>query len=998
MHEAKYSQNMTLEINLSRDTKQSPLKSIAMIRFQLEQLGARNAHHEFEHLCRHLSRETICSNILPATGPVSSGGDQGRDYETFTTFINLPRSDGIYFGGRSDSKQLIFACSLTNKAKLKSKIESDVKTICHGCNPDIVYFFSNQDISVALRHTLQIWSEEAHNIKLEIIDAQALSEQLSAPNTFWIAEEFLDIPSELMARPIVSENNDYEKARQKWIVDGQDPVNYADFVDIKNNLRKATFDDALKSDLSAWQRTIEIFIHSEFKEDLQRRATYEICVSELRGKHNLTPRLDLVENYFKNWGTLQDNNAIRDATVLLSYSSTAAIIGEFDIEKDKLHSWTISTIKHINAKLASTNNDNVKVELLMIRAHSACLQFKNGTEPSYNIDEIFRWWLKLIKSVKKSPLFPIEPFADLLTDMAPYFGEHPEYFSLTSQLDDLLIERTKGYIVADKCRDRAIKFMDAGKLILAINELHRTKIAWFNGDMIKGSLLSSFILSKIYLDMGLNYAAKYHVMSAMLIIDSIENDTTSKLIEPALFQLGRCLYSSGDWIGYSEFFPLMLIAHYEQTQDPDNWQNHPNIQEAVFHFWVMHALAKASNNAELIELVETPLKALSIPESLLEDILHPPISTEKYETMTTEEIMEHCSEELNGPPFADCESTRRYHWRALGITWLIKTTNSFAYICYVEEFIAVLQIATVSFAKIDLGLLPTTVELDVSVTNSLRFSCDNSPNNERLAFKVVLPRIQNTNTHQMQEMQTTILSTVTGLLIWCSSLPEQEINAKLEAAFEADLYGKAFLLHPYSELFKKFLSHDNFKVLRKRTQYPFDIDKFYPKQHDELTWINIPGWGYTKTKAVEFLKNRYEATIIPIRKTLNKLKTSERFKVWVTERRSSGLLDWQILLIISNIVINHRSGDIKQTDDLSQYQERMINLWKSEETDDDSANFPEDKLYSDYQNTIKTLTLSNAKTWGLVTRTETPDFAAWLHLLNVRYFQSTDDIPHKNIP
>ncbi|EDE7185586.1 hypothetical protein BXO55_02565 [Salmonella enterica subsp. enterica serovar Enteritidis] len=218
---------------MSKDMKQSPLKSIAMIRFQLEQLSARNAHHEFEHLCRHLSRETICSNILPATGPVSSGGDQGRDYETFTTFINHPHRDRIFFGGRSDSKQLVFACSLTNKAKLKSKIESDVTTICNGCNPDIIYFFSNQDVPVALRHKLQNWSEEAHNVKLEIIDAQALSEQLSAPNTFWIAEEFLDIPSELMARPIVSENNDYEKTRQKWIIDGHNPANYADFVDIK---------------------------------------------------------------------------------------------------------------------------------------------------------------------------------------------------------------------------------------------------------------------------------------------------------------------------------------------------------------------------------------------------------------------------------------------------------------------------------------------------------------------------------------------------------------------------------------------------------------------------------------------------------------------------------------------------------------------------------------------------------------------------------------------
>lgn len=60
---------------------------IAQLLFQLDQLSATNSHHEFEHICRHLARETITPNILPATGPVTAGGDEGRDFETFTTFI-----------------------------------------------------------------------------------------------------------------------------------------------------------------------------------------------------------------------------------------------------------------------------------------------------------------------------------------------------------------------------------------------------------------------------------------------------------------------------------------------------------------------------------------------------------------------------------------------------------------------------------------------------------------------------------------------------------------------------------------------------------------------------------------------------------------------------------------------------------------------------------------------------------------------------------------------
>jgi hypothetical protein len=48
------------------------------IRFALSKLSSQNAHHEFEHLCRHIAKRRIASNVIPATGPVAAGGDQGR--------------------------------------------------------------------------------------------------------------------------------------------------------------------------------------------------------------------------------------------------------------------------------------------------------------------------------------------------------------------------------------------------------------------------------------------------------------------------------------------------------------------------------------------------------------------------------------------------------------------------------------------------------------------------------------------------------------------------------------------------------------------------------------------------------------------------------------------------------------------------------------------------------------------------------------------------------
>ncbi|MFA6072015.1 MAG: hypothetical protein WC810_25860, partial [Janthinobacterium sp.] len=56
------------------------LELTTLIRFGIQQLSARNGQMEFEHICRQFARSRIHLNILPATGPVQSGGDQGRDF------------------------------------------------------------------------------------------------------------------------------------------------------------------------------------------------------------------------------------------------------------------------------------------------------------------------------------------------------------------------------------------------------------------------------------------------------------------------------------------------------------------------------------------------------------------------------------------------------------------------------------------------------------------------------------------------------------------------------------------------------------------------------------------------------------------------------------------------------------------------------------------------------------------------------------------------------
>ena len=63
----------------------------------------------------------------------------------------------------------------------------------------------------------------------------------------------------------------------------------------------------------------------------------------------------------------------------------------------------------------------------------------------------------------------------------------------------------------------------------------------------------------------------------------------------------------------------------------------------------------------------------------------------------------------------------------------------------------------------------------------------------------------------------------------------------------------------------------------------------------------------------------------------------------------------------------------------------------------DAPEFPEDSLIEDRGGMMRMTTLAtNAKVWGLSVRRQTPDFIALKQLLDVRYRQAVDDIPHED--
>ncbi len=173
------------------------------IQWRLSDMAARNEHHLFETVATRVARRQISSNILIATGPVSAGGDQQRDAETYTTRIpdELPHSAG--FSASASTAPVVVACTVQRDG-LKAKVRADLAGICANTAAPVehVAFFCTHSIPEDATHELQREARDAYDVTLDIFCGIDIAMMLAEPDLVWVAQFYLDMPSALVPDPI----------------------------------------------------------------------------------------------------------------------------------------------------------------------------------------------------------------------------------------------------------------------------------------------------------------------------------------------------------------------------------------------------------------------------------------------------------------------------------------------------------------------------------------------------------------------------------------------------------------------------------------------------------------------------------------------------------------------------------------------------------------------------------------------------------------------------
>ncbi|MBY8864478.1 hypothetical protein [Streptomyces sennicomposti] len=1008
------------------------------IRFALSVLGESNSHHEFEALCLGLARRRITSNLLPATGPVSSGGDQGRDAESHWTDIPRELPGTSLFASLASTQRVVMACTI-QAAGVPGKIRRDLASICgQGTPVDRVIYFTVTAVPAKKRHDLIDEAARTHQVDLEIWDAAALALHLADYDLFYLAVQYLHLPSDLApSRPDgAGELPDwYVEACRRWRASDEPACTLGDLVDLRAPLRHATSHKEARADLPEWIGYARALLAAAAGKHTALRARYEIVVATLRGLGDMHSTDQLACEFFGMVtvdDTLTDPGILEDAVMLLQYGFGALARSLTALTADDLCRWQRLLTDKIDCLLDADPPANAMAHLLAMRARLALhadmtADFETVPEdlptvaevtaavvaaveagepipalqsqpPITDLDTGMKILLRLGHHLDNAPMFPIERTADLFDYLTPVLVDHPLYREVRDLLDKATDRVTGQTARGERAQSRGHALIKSGRLPQALQEIHEAKVNWLRGDTLEGGLTMLLLCARLYSELGLPIAAKQYALAAAAAAKTGPGPELNHYVPRSIILAAQYDRQAGNWISATRLFCIGLMAQNAYCDEPYNPERYPYVWEMMADQALTLRIASALRPG-FVSLIRVITASVGI-DTLIDDLLAP---TADSPTATEETYTEEADVQGMGRPFSDAGPTRRCVWNALGVDWEITCPNEHLSVLAAERYTAALQVFLGELATQDPLFLPGRVSVEIHADANLPHdqpaACHHSAERDinRWRLRLHAGRLPAGAPADLETEPSRLLTVLIKVVLSQSLLSDEAFMHLVEQALAGGLWHKLLVGRPYDEL-ADFLEPEIYQTMAVLADPAVGAGTPQGQANPAaLPARTGPGPGYEHKGALDAVRSRYAVMLPIVRHTLPRLSADPAFRHRAMQLREEGWRDWHLLTAIANAVGNHRArqqGLHPFPGDSPEHRARILAAMQAPERPDDPPVPAEAFTESALRTHLSVAAVSTAHSLGLVVRHGFLDRQALLSVLGDRYGYWTNDVEH----
>lgn len=742
----------------------------------------------------------------------------------------------------------------------------------------------------------------------------------------------------------------------------------------------------------------------------RREAIYELAWITLRPtllqkpENSLNGLEPVIEEYFDKMNDFTSTSSMEETLNLLVTCFTTSKFGLIGIGEEKFKSWFENFSSLIDDLIPKSENNNDKCNFLETKGFLLYQKYIIRLE-EISKQDIEKPFEEILVLLDQAPLFPVSQLGkriDSIIEMLISAEVEDDFVTYLEEYSERLLpyveKRESNYSTGKYHIEKGTGYLHSKRknnIIKALDSFHKAKDLWLNEETFEGYILALINISQLYSAIGMNMAAKYYSLCGVWAAFNNEDTRLVKRVSDSYSMVFHADFRQGAWISALENLESYILARDHFDAAPLDIDQDEALRKSLIEASVILSLGPeiSPQISGYIEYQKTSMGQFYT--DFLEDLVN---GVKIYRnTKGVNEIIEN---KLNDSPFSDLGKKRTISWEALGITWKITFTNDFTYNSIAEEFCAVIQIIIVEMALStnDFCLIKSQVEIELEISNELK-EPEHLPSNTQHLWKVSLPVLEPNEKDDISRYYASISSIVWKVLDEISLLPSEEFENTFSSLFEKQSLGsKTLSINSYQRIYRKLRAEDNFNQAQRMNFQPVDY-VIKTVENRALSWNESLSFKYDEDQSKKNIELRYKNGNKVIHLTLEKLKQDQRFKELIHLYRSKGWSDWKIVMSLTNVVVDYKSKLSLEHETFTNeeayfgaVQKRFHEILKLDEGEN-YVEIPFDLIKDGLEKQFKMLSIQVLKSYGLESKSETPDYIAISEFLNKRFKFDTDDVP-----